>query len=203
MNKPKLTGLHKTISLVLVAIILILAIGFAASGWDGTQSDQDKNSGNVGDKTDNSEENKHPANNTQTPPATDSPNDLEKDPDPIYKNEITGATITQEEYETVPFAVVIDSSALPYGISNSDIIVEFPVEYGESRLLCYYSNKEILWKIGALKATKNYISSMSSFFGGVVVSYGKDDSKYFDAWETGREKETQKLFEKSFCTSKT
>lgn len=187
MNKPKLNGLQKTISLILAAIILILAIGFAASGWDGSQNKSDENSGNVGDKTDNTEENKNPTQsdaNATLP--TDKPDDSVGTQAPVYKNKLTGIQISQHEYETAPIAVVIDSASSFYGVSSSDLVIEFPIECGGSRLLCYSSNEEILWKIGSLKATKNYISSTSGFFGGVVVCYGAEESIYFDVWETDK-----------------
>ena len=51
-------------------------------------------------------------------------------------------------------------------------------------MLAYTTNAEVMWKIGALKATRNYISNMSNFFGGVVISYGNDDKVVYNAWDT-------------------
>lgn len=184
MNKPKLKGFHKFLSLLLAATILILGVGFAVSGWDGAQDGN--NSGDVGDGSDNVDENKNPQddNTVNDPPVSDTPKPDNTEPTTTYKNTITGLPVSKEEFESVPLGIVIDSQSNFYGISTSDMILEFPIENGASRLLCYTTNEQIMWKIGALKATRNYISNVSSFFGGVVVSYGKDDIVYYDAWET-------------------
>ena len=69
-------------------------------------------------------------------------------------------------------------------MTDSDIAIEFPIEDGSSRLLVYTTTEATLWKMGALASTRKFISGMSCFFGGIVVSYGQDDIIVYDAWET-------------------
>jgi len=78
---------------------------------------------------------------------------------------------------------LVDPKSSLYGVSYADISIEFPIEDGTSRLLVYSTSGEVMWKIGALMPTRRYISCMSGFFGGVVVSYGCDDVVIYDAWE--------------------
>ena len=73
-----------------------------------------------------------------------------------------------------------------YGISNSDITFEFPIENGKTRLLAYTTSYSALWKIGSLCPTRAYISFTSNFIGGIVVSYGNDDIIKYSAWDASK-----------------
>ena len=195
MTPQKLTGFHKFVCFVLIAILAILVVGFAVNGW---QSDDNlPDSGDVGNKTDDTDEKDNldgtnSENDTQNNESLNNQNPPEdppkEDPPPeekpiIYINPITGLQVSEKQYNTTPIGTVVNPSAPLYGISNSDLSIEFPIEDGSSRLLVYNSAEEILWKIGALAATRNFISGMSSFFGGIVVSFGEDDIVIYDAWE--------------------
>lgn len=191
MTPQKLTGFHKFVTFVLVAILIILVLGFAVNGWQTNENLPD--SGDVGNKTDDTDnndtnENGNPPNdNNQAPPEDnrEPPDPLPPEVEPIvYISPITGLEISEERYNTAPTGVVVDPKAPLYGVSDSELSIEFPIEDGSSRLLVYSANEDILWKIGALKATRSFISEMSGFFGGIVVSYGKDDVIVYDAWET-------------------
>ena len=72
--------------------------------------------------------------------------------------------------------MVLNPRAPLYGVSDSEIAIELPIEDGSSRLLVYTTDEDVLWKIGALAPTRSYISELSGYFGGILVSYGKDDS---------------------------
>ncbi len=196
MTPQKLTGFHKFVCFVLIAILVIFVLGFAANGWQA--SDKLPDSGDVGNKTDDTDENDNlngtnDKNDTQNNESLENKNPPEDPPkeDPlppveepiIYINPMTGLQISENRYNTVPVGTVVNPSAPLYGVSDSDLAIEFPIEDGSSRLLVYNSSEEVLWKIGALTSTRNFISGMSNFFGGIIVSYGQDDVVIYDAWE--------------------
>ena len=196
MTPQKLTGFHKFVSFVLIAILVILVLGFAVNGWQKDEKLPD--SGDVGNRTDDTDEkdNLDGTNNENNPSNNESLNNpnteqenTQNNPQPpieepeIFINPITGTQVSENRYNTVPTATVVNPTAPLYGISNSDLSIEFPIEDGSSRLLVYSTSEEILWKIGALTATRSFISSMTNFFGGIVVSYGKDDIVIYDPWD--------------------
>lgn len=190
MTPQKLTGFHKFVCFVLVAIVVILIIGFVANGWQA--SENIPGSGDVGNSTDDTDDNK--ANNgtndkndtpNNTPSEDEGENPSENPPDlepdipkeepKIYIHPLTGLVISEERYNSVPHGILINPSSPLYGVSNSDIAIEFPIEDGSTRMLVFDSTEDTLWKIGALMPTRKFISHMSSFFGGIIVSYGEDD----------------------------
>ena len=63
-----------------------------------------------------------------------------------------------------------------YGISSSYLTIEFPTEYGNTRFLCFTDEATSLGKIGSLAPSRGYISNLASYFGGILLSYGNDDS---------------------------
>ena len=196
MTPQKLTGFHKFVCFVLVAILVIFALGFVSNGWQANGKLPD--SGDVGNKTDDTDENDklNGTDNENDTQNNDSLNNQPNDEKPpitipeqpeeepvIYINPITGMQVSETRYNTVPIGTVVNPQAPLYGISDSDLAIEFPIEDGSSRLLVYNSSEETLWKIGALSSSRNFISGMSNFFGGIVVSYGQDDVVIYDPWE--------------------
>ena len=198
MTPQKLTGFHKFVCFVLIAILIILVIGFVANGWEANGNIP--GSGDVGnstDDTDNSNDNNNGTNNNDTqntPPAEDNENADNNPPDTeqnipeeqpiIYINPMTGLEISEETYNKVPHAILMNPSSPLYGVSNSDIAIEFPIEDGTTRLLVYDSSDEILWKIGALAPTRKFISRVCDFFGGIIISHGEDDKTSYDIQQT-------------------
>ena len=175
LTPQKLTGFHKFVCFVLIAILVILVLGFAVNGWQ--TDDNLPDSGDVGNRTDDTDEkdnlngtnDKNDTQNNQIqnnqPPAEETPKD---DPEPpkepvLYINPITGLQISENRYNTVPIGTVVNPTAPLYGVSDSDLSIEFPIEDGSSRLLIYTSTEETLWKIGALTSTRNFISGMTNF----------------------------------------
>ena len=247
MKPLKLNSFHKFICFVLIVILTVAAVGFAADGWQTDTNQPD--SGDVGQTDDEADENKDGNNEQNNNPDQDNNDNIEEDknnnqndesadssqdqdnetnqPDPpqdngenteqpdkdensdetnkddekddivnppvdnipeeiVYINPITGLQISEEESKNIPLGIVVNPSAPLYGISNADIAIEFPTETGETRLLSYSSAEDVIWKIGALAATRKYISNMSNFFGGIVVYYGNDDKVVYNAWETSQ-----------------
>ncbi len=202
MKSSKENGLHKFVSFILIAILLIFVVGFAVNGWQ--EDTKEPDSGNVGDNNDNTDEN---TDGTQSPDTTPKPdgdntgNTLNPDDnttgetkppiqeeikEPVYINTMTGLETSQEQVSNLPLGFVVNPSHPLYGISASDLTIEFPTEDGSTRMLSYTTDNSLLWKIGALAETRAFISGMSNFFGGIVVSYGNDDLVKYSAWETSQ-----------------
>ena len=208
MKSSKSSGLHKFLSVILIAVLLVFIVGFASNGWQEDQGQPDN--GEVGNVTDNTDENKDGTTNQETndnvngdntgddkkePPKengginTDNTNEGNKDPEDAlppqnYINNMTGLGVSETQKYNVPLGFVFDPVAPLYGISSSEIAIEFPIEDGTTRLLSYTTDNSALWKIGSLVETRAFISAMSHYFGGVIVSYGNDDVIPYDIWDT-------------------
>ena len=239
MKSSNSNGLHKFLSVVLIAVLLVFVVGFASNGWEEDQGEPDN--GEDGGKTDETDENKDgtnqenngttndgnngndikdPENNDEKEteddenkedltPSEDDKNEEDKKEEeekendekeeeellppqesipkpPLYINLMTGLEITAEEQNRIPFGFVFDPLAPLYGISSSELAIEFPIEDGTTRLLSYTTDDSALWKIGSLVETRAFISAMSYFFGGIVISYGNDDVIPYDILDTSK-----------------
>ena len=191
MKNLNLKGFYKFISLLLIAILVVSAVGFAASGRE--SATEKPGSGDGDTLVDNTDENKDKTPSDNQDDSEENENETTDEemtpppiivPEEIFLSKITGLRISEEEYNAIPKGIVVDPLRPLYGVSKSDISIEFPIEDGTSRMLAYTTNAEVMWKIGALKATRNFISNMSNFFGGVVISYGNDDKVVYNVWDT-------------------
>ena len=107
MKSSKTNSLQRLLSFLLIAILLVCVIGFAASGWQAEPSDE-PDSGKVGDSTDNPDENKD-GDDAQTNSPTDSDNqqDTQEPPAPKYYNKYTGLEISEEESAEMNYWVML------------------------------------------------------------------------------------------------
>ena len=182
MKSFKMNSLQRLLSFLLLAVFLVLIIGFAASGWQ-AEPNNEPDSGNVGSSTDETDENTDGTNTPTNSPTT--PEDQQQKPEITpqkYYNKYTGLEVSEQEFYSYPIGLTMNPSAPLYGISSADITFEFPIENGKTRLLSYTTNYTSLWKIGTLEPTRDYISATSRFVGGIVVSYGNDDIVKYSAW---------------------
>ena len=207
MKSSKLNSLNRLLSFLLIAVLLVCTVGFAAGGLQSVPNEPD--SGENGIPTDKTDENTDGNNNENNPslnPPEDSDNsnddnsnednttppqeDLTPPEPPIeipkYYNIATGLETTEEISKATPIGFVINPEMSIYGISGADISIEFPIENGSTRMLAYTTNPAMLWKVGAMSKTRAFISSSSNFFGGIVVSYGNDDIIKYSAWDTSK-----------------
>lgn len=178
MNTKKNGNLAKLVAFFLIVIVLIAAIAFSASGWQGDdqtqpdsgKSDEDNNSsnGNTDENTDGNQE-------TPTLP--------EKPETPVYKHYITGLEISEEESLIKPICIVYDTNAPMYGTSSAFMCVELPTENGATRLLGFTADHTTLGKIGSIAPTRKYISNIAKYFGAVIASDGNDDSFGYSGFE--------------------
>lgn len=171
-------NLQRLCAFVLIAVVLVCAICIAVSGWqsDGTQPTtpgQDPTA--PPDDT--------PAGDTATTPEPDGDQDIQAPPpaeptvprEPEFTSYLTGIATTEEATYEKPYAIVMDPSSPLYGISAADLVIEFPLENGKTRMLVYESDLASLGKVGAIAPTRAYINEMIRYFGGTVIANGCDD----------------------------
>ena len=177
MEAKKNSNLPKAVAFFLIVSVLICAIAFSASGWQGDNQNMPDSNGNVsaGDSLDeNVDENNDGGSgeNVDTEP-----------PKPLFLHYITGLEITEEETHQKPYAVVLDTEGPLYGLSSSFLTIEIPVEDGKTRLVAFTNDATKLGKLGSIAPTRKYISNIARYFGGVLVSTGCDDSFNYSAYE--------------------
>ena len=88
---------------------------------------------------------------------------------------LTGLECSEEASDNIPFAFLIEPNAPLYGISSAEIIIEIPIEHGKTRYLMLKNDISDLGKLGAISASRAYISQLTNFFGGILVANGCDD----------------------------
>lgn len=166
MNKSKTSSSLRLIAFFLVAIVLICTFGFTADGWQIKNDDTAIPS--QGDNT-----NKLPSQQT---PDTESEEGQKNEEVPKFYNRLTGEETTEELYYTRHTAFVISPAAPMYGISYSDLLIEFPTEGDSTRLLSFINYTEPIIKIGSLAKTRGYISNLSAAFDSNIFASGSDDT---------------------------
>ncbi len=174
MKSLKMSNLTRLISFMAITVLLVCIIGFAVNGKQNdnppTQNDgitAENNGGN---------------DNTDIP----TNGNINENSPPKFISTATGLEISEEKFYSNAIAYVTDPNKTLYGISLSDISIEFGVECGNSRMLSYIQGYNSLWKVGSIEKTRDYISSMSEFFGGIIISYGNDDLLKYSAFEAGK-----------------
>ncbi len=171
MNKQKANGYAKLLVFFLVAVILIFAVGLVADGWQ--KSDAESVSEENNDKTAEGDSEKVDDNKDPTQDTTEE----DKEPEvyvPIYFDRLSGLETTEILALKRHTAFIFDSSSPLYGISSAVMLIEIPVENGQTRLIAYINDYNTLGKIGSLTATRDYISAVGEYFGGSVLCFGKD-----------------------------
>ena len=164
MDSKKNGNLAKLVAFFLIVTVLVMAVAFSVSGWQGeepTEPDSGKSpeGGTADENTDGDK-----SEDTAEPTA------------PIYTHYISGLVITEEESLLKPLCLIYDTEAPMYGISSSFLTVEIPIEGGKSRLLAFTNAATSLGKLGALAPTRKYISSIAACFGAIEVCVDNDDS---------------------------
>ncbi len=172
MKSLKHSNLIRSIALFLVAAALIGTIGFAANGWQSITTPED-NSGESDNDNDNADNNKD---NTEITPE-----------DPIYipkfTSYLTGNEITEAEYFARHICFAMNSEGPLYGLSSSEIAIELPTEGGSTRFISYMNSKNMPGKIGTVIPSRQYIDNIVKYFGGILVSSGKDDSVVYNGFD--------------------
>ena len=167
MNKSKTSNYTRIIAFFLVAVTLLCIFGFAAEGWQPDQNESD--SGKIDNSSDETDDNKE--NESQLPEIHI----------PEFLNSITGLETTEELSRSKTTCFIMDATAPLYGISGSDMIIEVPIESGNTRLAVLTANSKALGKIGSISKTRGYISNLAKYFGAILISTGYDDTVEYDS----------------------
>ena len=163
-------NLAKLVAFFVIAVVITCTVSFAANGWQSFINDDLSGDNVVAD-------NKNPSNNS-----TDEEKEADEEnipvvlPTPKYYHAITGLETDLEASLKRPLCLTFGASDPLYGISSSYLTIEFPTEYGNTRFLCFTDEAKSLGKIGSLSPSRGYISSLATYFGGILLSYGTDDA---------------------------
>ena len=109
---------------------------------------------------------------------------------PHFHYPLTGLETTECASVSRPVAVSFGNTsyALPqFGIGNSDVLLEFPIENGATRLVMVTNEYATLEKIGGIRSTRNYISDVVASFDAIQIYAGTSDvtaSVLFDGRDT-------------------
>ena len=167
MKKSKHRNYHKIVALVLIAIVIISAVGFVANGWQPIFNSEADSGDTENNKNGNADENNNGEGGTE--------GDIPVVADPKYYHYLTGLEVSNEASKHNPTSFIVNPLSSLYGVSSSPLSIEFPIENGQTRLLIYSDNATSLGKIGAIEATRGYISNMLKHFGGTLISLGTED----------------------------
>lgn len=159
----------KLVAFFVIAVVITCTVSFAANGWQSFISDDTDTDRITVDNTENTDNNKKDEENVET----DAP---VQEPEIKYYHFITGLETDLETSLKRPLALTFSSTEPLYGISSSYLTIEFPTEYGNTRFLCFTDDAKTLGKIGSLAPTRGYISNLATYFGGILLSYGSDDT---------------------------
>lgn len=161
MNKEKASGYPRLIVTFLVAVILLFALGLVADGWQDTA---------VGGGDGNEEE-------SPEGDAEERVDDTEVDATPLppkYYNPLTALECTEEISKKNHIAYTIHSNLPFYGVSDCDMMIEFPTEGGQTRLLVLTSDFSKYGKIGTLAMSRSYITNIAKSLGAIMLTMGDD-----------------------------
>lgn len=170
MKQTKTNSLYRLVAFLLITILLIGVVGIVADGA------QDPSSDDTPPLVTPSEPEKDKAEDKTDKP-TSQPPILQV---PEFTHYLTGLPIREVESQKIPLCYVVDSRSALYGISSSVFTVEIGMENGTSRYLFYTMQHESIGKIGAIAPTRSNVSTLLSYFGGILVHNGVDGWATYD-----------------------
>jgi len=117
----------------------------------------------------------------ETPELPDLPEERpEPTPDPDANldgiNPLTGAPMDLRYDRNRPLAIVLNNlpEALPLnGVSEADIIYEYPVEGGLTRMLALFQDVFYVEKIGSIRSARHYTVQLANAYDAILVSAGR------------------------------
>ena len=166
MNNEKTGGGGRVIAFFIIAAGLALLLGAASGRGAGATTDADD----------------PPLGNTNNPSVNDgtAEDDTPEEPEPSYRyNYLTGMKEGVNTPVFKPTAYVMSTDAALYGVSQADVLVEIPIEDGNTRLMAIFPYGTRMGKIGAIAPTRGYISTLAESFGATLISYGSDDTRVY------------------------
>ena len=167
--------MKKIFATILCTILIVLCS--CSEKAPSEQKGEDVFSPVVSDKTDENGAEEMPQPEIEEP---DTPVEPEVEKTEISK--LTGLPITVEESVVRPVAVVLNNhkKALPQaGIGDADVVWEFNMEGGITRLVALYSDISKVGELGAVRSARDYFLDAAGFFDAILVHAGA--SEYFYA----------------------
>ena len=171
MKRLQNGNLAKLVAFFVIAVVITCTLSFAANGWQSFINEPSSDEITTEKITVNNKIDEN--NNDENKPGDDI---SAIQPADKFYHPITGLETNLETSLKRPVSICFDSSNPLYGISSSYLTIEFPTEYGNTRFLCFTDEAKSLGKIGALAPTRGYISNLATYFGGILLSYGSDDT---------------------------
>ena len=123
---------------------------------------------------------------TNSQPDSSSPSNSTTDPTPIprediitgieHYNPLTGVPMDLGLAQCRPLAVALNNiqQALPMnGVSQADIIHEFPVEGGLTRMLALYQDPSGVKLIGSIRSARHYTVQLAESYDAILVAAGR------------------------------
>ena len=100
----------------------------------------------------------------------------EPEPDFTGVNPLTGAPMDENNMRNRPVAVVLNNiqQALPMnGVSKADIIYEYAVEGGITRMLALYQDATYVGLIGSIRSARHYTVQLAESYDAILVAAGR------------------------------
>lgn len=117
------------------------------------------------------------------PPVEEQPT-VPEDPETLTEiSSLTGLPVPPEKKRVRPVAVVLNNlkAALPQvGIGSADVVWEWNMEGGVTRLVAIYSDISEVEEIGAVRSARDYFIDTASIHGAILVHAGGSPSFYAD-----------------------
>jgi len=107
----------------------------------------------------------------QRPPSTPDP-----DANLDGLNPLTGTPMDSRYDRNRPLAIVLNNlpEALPLnGVSDADILYEYPVEGGLTRMLALYQDVFYVEKMGSIRSARHYTVQIANAYDAILVSAGR------------------------------
>ena len=172
MNNKKTSNPVRMIAFFLAAVILICTFGFTVDGWQFKDDDFSTQTGDV----------QTPSDDTIFPSEEDEnlSGDAEEVILPEFTNPLTGLECEEKCVNKYPLAFVINGSDSLFGICESDLVIDIPIEGDDNKILAFYTNTQNLWKLGSLSPSRGYISNLIKYFSGIEFALGCEDRITYD-----------------------
>ena len=91
-------------------------------------------------------------------------------------NPLTGEVMDLGKARQRPIAIVLNNlaEALPLnGVSKADVIYEYPVEGGLTRMLAIYQDVSDVRKVGSIRSLRHYTAQLANAYDAIVVAAGR------------------------------
>ena len=184
------------ITLMLVAVIFAALIFFGTWG-EADLSDEYNNGGSILIPTPSPASEPTPeATPEQTPDTTPDPDDAtapddmpDETPEPLYDtdNPLTGLPMEESKTLQRPLAIVLSNypaATLPMnGVSSADIIYEYPVEGGLTRMLALFQDFSSIPKVGSIRSARHYSVEIAESYDAIFVHAGGSPLAYSEIGE--------------------